>query len=234
MEGNQAHPDACGGVCWDLLHCAHLWPEQRQSTRGVNSLPCNLASVQLLTSRLPCRVHAQNASPTAAANDVTLGLVATGFAVLAQTYAFSHVSLAQFNPAISLGLLLTKSVTWVDSLITMAMQCLAGLLAGFTMASIADHVVAPMPPADDFSSNITAAAVELMFTFAVVLVALNSLRDMPNSYHGIAVGLLIVAGMYTAKPYSGAGTCLCVRVCSCVCVRVWVGVGVGVSPCALS
>lgn len=60
-----------------------------------------------------------------------------------------------------------------------------------------------MPATDDFAGNLSAAALELLFTFAIVLVALNALREMPNSYYGIAVGLTVVAGMYSAKQYSG-------------------------------
>ena len=60
-----------------------------------------------------------------------------------------------------------------------------------------------MPATDDFAGNLSAAALELLFTFAIVLVALNALREMPNSYYGIAVGLTVVAGMYSANQYSG-------------------------------
>jgi len=62
------------------------------------------------------------------------GPMSVGLAVLSQTYAFAHVSLAQFNPAVTMGLLLTQSISVLDAIMAMAAQVLAGLMAGFTVS----------------------------------------------------------------------------------------------------
>lgn len=60
-------------------------------------------------------------------------------------------------------------------------QVLGAMMAGSAAASISDTLVVPQPTTMSFAGNLKAGAAELLFTIALVLVVLNSLRKQPNS-----------------------------------------------------
>src|SRR5438270_787984 len=134
-----------------------------------------------------------------------LAPLAIGLALMAMVYMGGHVSGAHFNPAVSFGLWLRRAIPAS----TMGLYWLAQLVAG-VLAFVLAHLVAGktggIQPGPDVSV-ISATAVEILFTAALVLVVLNvaaTKETAGNSYYGLAIGMTVTSGAFLAGPISGA------------------------------
>lgn len=131
--------------------------------------------------------------------------LAIGLALMAMVYMGGHVSGAHYNPAVSFGLFLRSVITAQTMALYWLVQLAAGLLAfGFAFAVAGTH--GGIHPGSS-TSYVSAAAVEIVFTTALVLVVLNvaaTKETAGNSYYGLAIGLVVAAGAFVAGPISGA------------------------------
>jgi len=143
------------------------------------------------------------------------GVVGIAASLMVMIYALGAVSGGNFNPAVSLGLLLTGNLPFMTFITYVISQVLGGLAAVGTAVLMCQKawpvvLVADVPE----SSHVKAEAgqgswgaicgAELFYTFLLVLVVLNvAIRDAPNQYYGLAIGFVIVAGGCAVGGISG-------------------------------
>jgi aquaporin Z len=129
---------------------------------------------------------------------------AIGAILMAMIYAGGHISGAHYNPAVTLAMLVRRRIDIRDALGYWIGQA-AGALAGAAVVAIVLPVHAA-PLSRSGHTMLAAIIAELLFTFALCYVVLNvaTSKDHPkNSFYGIAIGLVVVAGAVTAGHISG-------------------------------
>jgi len=120
-------------------------------------------------------------------------------------YAFDHVSGAQLNPAVSLGLVLSGQLRAGTALLYVAAQTLGGMSGGLLAYAIASPLDdRPFVPARGTGPS---WAAEFLYAFALILVQQNAGAEKnarePNSYFGIAVAFTVLAGAAATFDVSG-------------------------------
>lgn len=140
---------------------------------------------------------------------------AAAAALTCMVYSLGNVSGAQFNPAVTLAMVLRSRCCVRDGIAFVAAQLLAGVLAGLTVASF--HSAGPMRnttfelgPGIGYSPA-TAGFVELLFTFVLVYAVLASStvaspagwQTKQNNYFGLAIGSCMAAGGFAIGSVSG-------------------------------
>jgi len=137
-------------------------------------------------------------------------------------YAFGGISGGNFNPAVSVMLGIVGSLKgpngmeWKEVAMYCGVQIAAGILAGFCYFGMFGHTF-NLEPAKGFSW-FDAGLCELLYTFMLCFVVLNvavtndpavkgekdaSGNQPGNSYYGLAIGFVVVAGAYGAGAVSG-------------------------------
>ncbi len=131
-----------------------------------------------------------------------------GAALTALVYAGGHISGAHFNPAISVAALIRGRLPLADLGPYVAAQLLGGLGAYLLSLGMFGDELDALPAGLDLDGVVIAAFVaELVFTFALAWVVLNTAtsRDHPvNSFYGLAIGLTVTAGAIAVGSISGA------------------------------
>ena len=129
--------------------------------------------------------------------------IAIGAVLLALVYAGRHISGAHYNPTITLSLVVRGRCTPAEILPYWIAQLIGAVLAAFaTMYLKGGGAAAPMTIA-----TVPALVAEFLFTFALAWVILNvatSKNTEGNSYFGIAIGLVVTAGVYAVGDISAA------------------------------
>jgi aquaporin Z len=130
--------------------------------------------------------------------------IAIGAILIAMVYMGGHISGAQYNPAVTLALLIRRKMELRESLIYMATQILAGFVAALLYVIVNDKSFLPAPGVGvGFTS---ALLMEIAYTFAlcsVVLHVATTKKIENNQYFGLAIGLTVMAGAFAAGPISG-------------------------------
>jgi aquaporin Z len=134
-----------------------------------------------------------------------LAPVAIGLVLAAMIFAGGHISGGHFNPAVTLavylrGRLAVRDVPWY-----MGAQLLAGLVAAAIARFVVD--IQPLAAFSVTGRDLAAAFVaELLFTFALAYVVVNvatSKSHPTNSFYGLAIGLVVLAGVVAVGGVSG-------------------------------
>ncbi len=126
-------------------------------------------------------------------------------------YGFGPVSGAHFNPAVTLGVKISKpDFSNTDTGMYIIMQILGALLA----ASFWFNVIGHTDPINSFTIGPkgefdvwSALATECLFTCFLVFCVLNTAlarANAGNEYYGLCIGFAVVSGGYAAGPISGA------------------------------
>lgn len=126
--------------------------------------------------------------------------------LMVSIYALGGVSGAHFNPAVTLAIALTNKMPggWLQAVTYMAVQVVAGVLAGITYLTIF-HSSFDLEPGKGHSW-VGAGCVEMVYTFMLCFTVLNvacSSASKDNQYYGLAIGYVIVAGGYAVGAVSG-------------------------------
>ena len=128
--------------------------------------------------------------------------LAIGAVLAAMIYAGGHVSGAHYNPAVTFAVWFAGKMDSSDVFPYMITQIIAGGVAALAVLLIkgglaASHMeISPLP----------ALIAEVFFTFALCLVILEvafSKATQGNSYYGIAIGFMVMAGTYAVGGVSG-------------------------------
>lgn len=133
----------------------------------------------------------------------SLAPVAIAGILAALIYAGGHVSGAHYNPAVSVGAWLRGALSKQDLLSYSVAQSTGAVAAAgllyllFDVAASASSVAAPQ----------LVVAVEFLYTFALVFVVLSTATvksTQPNSYFGLAIGLVVLVGAISVGSISSA------------------------------
>lgn len=128
--------------------------------------------------------------------------LAIGVTLMVMVYAGGPISGGHFNPAVTLAVTLRGKCPKKDALPYMGAQLLAALAASqVALFLTAGSVITTGNP------QVAAAFVaELLFTFALAWVVLNSAtldKTAGNSYFGLAIGGTVIASAYAIGGISG-------------------------------
>jgi aquaporin Z len=145
---------------------------------------------------------------------LTIGFVATGGAAMAaiaigsvlmvMVYMGGPISGAHYNPAVTLGAFMRGKLPKADILPYMLAQVVGAFLASVVVLLITGKSFVPTPSPDAGAAG--AMFVEALFTFALVMVVLNTATtraSQGNSYYGLAIGFTITAAAIAGGPISG-------------------------------
>jgi aquaporin Z len=129
--------------------------------------------------------------------------LAIGAVLLAFVFAGGHLSQAHYNPAVSLAIYLRGKLSLKDMGLYWIFQLLAGVTAGFLTIYFKGKGAETTFQLDPFKAFLA----ELLFTFALCYVVLNVASNKEtknNSYFGLAIGFIVVAGAYAMGAVSSA------------------------------
>jgi aquaporin Z len=130
--------------------------------------------------------------------------IAIGSVLMVMVYMGWHVSGAHYNPAVTLSVYLRGAMERSDIVPYIGAQILGAWLAAGAVQLITGLTFALAPGAD--FGPVEALMGEVLITFALVLVILNvatSEATEGNSYYGLAIGFMVLAGTYVIGPVSG-------------------------------
>lgn len=128
--------------------------------------------------------------------------LAIGCALMIMVYAGGHISGGHYNPAVTLGVWIRGKCETKDAVPYMIVQILAGVVAALVVKFFRGDA-----PVTASNPDVTKALLnELLFTFALVYVVLNtatSSKNAGNSYYGLAIGFTVFVGAYAGGVISG-------------------------------
>ncbi|ORV09064.1 porin [Mycolicibacterium canariasense] len=135
--------------------------------------------------------------------------VAAGAALMVMVYAGGHISGGHYNPAVTLAVWARRRIGLRDAAVYWVVQIGAGLVAGGAVSLLTglDHLPSPGRIALAGDHLVAAFVSELVFTFALCFVVLNTATSKDhrgNSFYGLAIGLTVTAGAVAVGAVSGA------------------------------
>ncbi|HET6363022.1 MAG TPA: aquaporin [Gemmatimonadota bacterium] len=133
-----------------------------------------------------------------------LGAVAIGSALMVMVYMGGHISGGHYNPAVSLAAGFAGKLGKRDLLPYWLSQLAGAVAAALAVRIILGRTFAPAPGPD--ASATAALLVEVLFTFALCLVVLNTAmnpKTQGNSYYGLAIGFTVLVGAIAGGSISG-------------------------------
>lgn len=134
--------------------------------------------------------------------------LAHGLAIACLVSALMTISGGQFNPAVTVGLLVARKITPVQSGINIAAQMIGGLLGGYlALASLPEGT--SMGGVPDLGAGITFAQgilIEAILTFFLVVVIFGTAVDprFGARLGGLAIGLTVALDILAGGPLTGA------------------------------
>ncbi len=130
--------------------------------------------------------------------------LAIGATLMVMVYMGGHVSGAHYNPAVTLAVFLRGKLPTRELAPYMASQILGAICSAVTVNLITGGTFAPTPAAN--AGMVPVLLVEILYTFALCLVVLNSATATAtknNSFYGLAIGFTVAAGALAGGPVSG-------------------------------
>merc|ERR1719446_400050 len=111
-------------------------------------------------------------------------------------YALGKTSGANFNPAVSFSLGLTKKMEWKEVGIYAAVQTVAGILAGLCYLAMFGESfnLEPTKGHTWWQAGLAEVLYTFMLCFVVLNVAASKCHAGKDQFYGIAIGFVIVAG----------------------------------------
>jgi len=133
------------------------------------------------------------------------GAFSIAASLMCMIYALGDVSGANFNPAVSLALLIKGALPPVDAGAYMGVQILGGIAAAFTYSGIYSGQAFPLGPGAGYKTS-QALAAETAFTFVLVLVVLCAAvsdKTKSENFFGLAIGSCVTVGGNAIGAISG-------------------------------
>jgi len=144
------------------------------------------------------------------ANTGTLGVLgialANGLGLAALIYAFGHVSGANFNPAVTIALWITKKLEPSVAALYIIAQLFGAVLAGIFIEGFLGGASLAVPIIPGKLDAVGATFIEALLTFVLVLVIYGSLVDRRShtGHSGLAIGLAYSALILVGFNLTGA------------------------------
>ena len=137
----------------------------------------------------------------------TLGVAfAFGLAVLSMVYTIGKISGCHINPAITLGMLLSKRISGKDAGMYMIFQVIGAIIGSSILFILAKDSgsTTTLTGANGYHDLVPAFVAETVFTFIFLLVVLGSTSKGANTkFAGIAIGLALVLIHIVCIPITG-------------------------------
>lgn len=149
---------------------------------------------------------------------VAMAPLAIGCSLMIMVYMGGHVSGAHYNPAVSLAAALRGAMKMADLIPYWVAQVAGSLAAAYVVslvvvpteatetAAAVSNYFGPAPGSGYTLTSIGPWAVEILFTFALALVVLNtatSAGTKNNSFYGLAIGFTVVVAAFAGGGISG-------------------------------
>ena len=137
----------------------------------------------------------------------TLGVAfAFGLSVLTMVYPIGKISGCHINPAITLGMLLSKKISGKDAGMYMIFQVIGAIIGSSILYILAKDSgsTTTLTGANGYHDLVPAFVAETVFTFIFLLVVLGSTSKGANTkFAGIAIGLALVLIHIVCIPVTG-------------------------------
>lgn len=141
----------------------------------------------------------------------TLGVaLAFGLSVVAMAYTIGGISGCHINPAITLGVYLSKRISGKDAAFYMLFQVVGAFIGSaiiYALVSTGAHAGGTATGANSFGEGemLQAFIAELVFTFIFVLVVLGATdsKKGAGNFAGLAIGLTLVLVHIVCIPITG-------------------------------
>ena len=137
----------------------------------------------------------------------TLGVAfAFGLAVLTMVYTIGKISGCHINPAITLGMFLSKRISGKDAGMYMIFQVIGAIIGSSILFILAKDSgsTTTLTGANGYHDLVPAFVAETVFTFIFLLVVLGSTSKGANTkFAGIAIGLALVLIHIVCIPITG-------------------------------
>jgi len=138
--------------------------------------------------------------------------LAHGLAIALMVSAFGHISGGHFNPAVTIGIWVTKRINTIEALLYWSAQLIGGTVAAFVLKVVIpdDTWRAAALGAPELARDFPVWAgmsLEAVATFFLVLVVFATAVDERGAFRaisGFGIGLTITMGILTAGPLTGA------------------------------
>ena len=140
--------------------------------------------------------------------------IAIGCTLMIMVFMGGHISGGHFNPAVTLACFLRGACGWVDVvpywISQVAGACAAAFLASIVLPVVGEDAmsvyanVAPVAPHS--MQTLGPWVIEVLFTFALALVVLNTATSSGtkgNSFYGLAIGFTVVVAAFAGGGISG-------------------------------
>lgn len=130
--------------------------------------------------------------------------LAIGCTLMIMVYMGGHVSGGHYNPAVSLAAMLRGKLAASELAPYIVAQVLGAVVASLATYHIMGQTFAPAP--SPTASPVAALLVEVLYTFALALVVLNSAcsdKTKGNSFYGLAIGFTVVVAAFAGGGISG-------------------------------
>ena len=141
--------------------------------------------------------------------------MAFGFSVIAMAYTIGGISGCHINPAITLGVFLSKRMSAKDALMYIIFQVIGGLLGAAILYALVTSAGTDFALAgaglgsNDLQSGVSVAGgliAEIVFTCVFVLVVLGATasdNDSTGKFAGLAIGLSLILVHLVCIRYTG-------------------------------
>lgn len=135
----------------------------------------------------------------------TLGIaIAFGLAVVAMAYTIGKISGCHINPAITLGMWLSKRMPAKEAGMYMLFQVLGAIIGSAILYVIAKGMGIGGTGANSYNELVPALVAETVFTFIFVLVVLGATsKGAENSFAGLVIGLTLILVHIVCIPITG-------------------------------
>lgn len=130
--------------------------------------------------------------------------LAIGASLMIMVYMGGHVSGGHYNPAVSLAAMMRGALPSVDYVPYVVSQVLGALAASIIVFVVTGKTFAPTPATE--ATIVGALLVEVLYTFALALVVLNTAvakKTQGNSFYGLAIGFTVVVAAFAGGGISG-------------------------------
>ena len=130
--------------------------------------------------------------------------LAIGCSLMIMVYMGGHISGGHYNPAVSLAAMLRGKLPSGELGPYIVAQLLGATVASLLVYVILRRTFAPAPAPT--VTVVSAILVEILYTFALCIVVLNSAcheKTKGNSFYGLAIGFTIVVAAFAGGGISG-------------------------------
>jgi len=145
-------------------------------------------------------------SAGATPSEVTLTSLGFGFSLLVTVWAFYRISGGLFNPAVTLGLVITGNVPWFRGILLLPAQLLGGIVAAALVRCMIPGPLAVNTTLGNGTTPAQGVFIEMFLTSLLVftILMLAAEKHKTTFIAPVGIGLALFVAMMAGLPYTGA------------------------------